>query len=65
MFFVYRKISNIFPGDKQNQHDVMDHDRDIETPTGFIKVDNQTIFTQKFAKNPPKFITPWWTCWNN
>ena len=31
----------------------MDHDHDHETPTGFIKVDNQAIFTQKFAK---KFI---------
>ena len=31
----------------------MDHDHDHETPTGFIKVDNQAIFTQEFAK---KFI---------
>ena len=30
----------------------MDHDHDHETPTGFIKVDNQIIFTQKFAKIP-------------
>ena len=28
----------------------MDHDHDHETPTGFIKVDNQAIFTQEFAK---------------
>ena len=30
----------------------MDHDHDHETPTGPIKVDNQIIFTQKFAKKP-------------
>ena len=30
----------------------MDHDHDHETPTGFIKIDNQIIFTQKFAKKP-------------
>ena len=30
----------------------MDHDYDHETPTGFIKVDNQITFTQEFAKNP-------------
>ena len=30
----------------------MDHDHDHETPTGFIKVDNQIIFTQKFANKP-------------
>ena len=37
----------------------MDHDYDHETTTGFIKIDNQTIFTQKFAKKTYKFITPW------
>ena len=30
----------------------MDHDHDHETPTGLIKIDNQIIFTQKFAKKP-------------
>ena len=35
-----------------DQHDIMDHDHDHETPTGLIKVDNQIIFTQKFAKKP-------------
>ena len=30
----------------------MDHDHDHETPTGFIKIDNTTIFTQEFAKKP-------------
>ena len=30
----------------------MNHDHDHETPTGFIKIDNQTIFTQEFAKRP-------------
>ena len=52
MFFVYRKVSNVFPGSNHDQHDIMDHDHDHETPTGFIKVDNQIIFTQKFAKKP-------------
>ena len=31
----------------------MDHDYNHETPTGFIKIDNQPIFTQEFAR---KFI---------
>ena len=52
MFFVYRKVSNIFLGNNHHQHDVMDQDHDHETPTGPIKVDNQTIFTQEFAKRP-------------
>ena len=66
MFFVYRKVSNIFQGNNHDcqrldqvssnrdsdQHDAMDHDHDHETPTGFIKVDNQRIFTQEFAKKP-------------
>ena len=30
----------------------MDHDHDHKISTGFIKVDNQIIFTQKFAKKP-------------
>ena len=30
----------------------MDHDHNHETPTGFIKIGNKFIFTQKFAKNP-------------
>ena len=50
MFFVYRKLSNMYLGNDYNQHDVMDHDHNHETPTGFIKVDKQTIFTQAFAK---------------
>ena len=52
MFFVYRKVSNIFQGSNHDQHDIINHDHDHETPTGFIKVDNQIIFTQKFAKKP-------------
>ena len=40
----------MFQGNNHDQHDIMDHDHDHETPTGPIKVDNQTIFTQKFAK---------------
>ena len=51
MFAVYRKVSNIFQGSNHDQHDIMDHDHDHETPTRFIKGDNQTIFTQEFAKN--------------
>ena len=50
MFFVYRKISNIFPRNNHDQHDVIDHDHDHETTTGFIKVDNQPIFIKKFVK---------------
>ena len=50
MFSVYRKVSNIFQGSNHDQHDIMDHDHDHETPTGFIKIDNQIIFTQEFAK---------------
>ena len=50
MFFVYRKVTNIFPKSNHDQHDFIDHDHDHETPTGFIKVDKQTIFTKKFAK---------------
>ena len=42
----------MFQGSNHDQHDIMDHDHDHETPTGFIKVDNQIIFTQKFAKKP-------------
>ena len=53
MFSDYRKISNIFQGSNHDQHDIMDYDHDHGTPMGFIKVDNQIIFTQKFAK---KFI---------
>ena len=30
----------------------MDHDHDHETPTGFVKVDNRTVFTQEFGKKP-------------
>ena len=30
----------------------MNHDHDHETPTGPIKIDNQIIFTQEFAKKP-------------
>ena len=41
----------MFQGSNHDQHDIMDHDHDHETPTGPIKVDNQIIFTQKFAKN--------------
>ena len=62
MFFVYRKVSNIFPGNVHDQHDVMDYDYDHETPTGFVKIDNQTIFTKEFAKKTPKLITPWQMC---
>ena len=42
----------MFQRSNHDQHDIMDHDHDHETPTGFIKVDNQIIFTQKFAKKP-------------
>ena len=42
----------MFQGSNHDQHDIMDHDHDHETPTGPIKVDNQIIFTQKFAKKP-------------
>ena len=52
MFFVYRKISNIFPKSNHDHHDVINHDHDHETTTGFIKIDNQTTFTEKFAKIP-------------
>ena len=52
MSTVYRKVSNIFQRSNHDQHDTMDHDHDHETPTGFIKVDNQAIFTQEFAKRP-------------
>ena len=52
MSFVYRKVSNIFQGSNHDQHDIMNHDHDHETPTGPIKVDNQAIFTQEFAKRP-------------
>ena len=52
MFFVYRKISNIFPGSNYDQHDVINHDHNHETTTGFIKIDNQATFTEKFAKTP-------------
>ena len=50
MFSVYRKLSNMFQRSNHDQHDIFDHDHDHETPTGFIKIDNQIIFTQKFAK---------------
>ena len=40
----------MFQGSKHDQHDIMDHDHDHEIPMGFIKVDNQVIFTQEFAK---------------
>ena len=53
MSSVYRKISNIFQRSNHDQHDIMDYYHDHETPMGFIKIDNQVIFTQKFAK---KFI---------
>ena len=49
MSSVYRKVWNIFQGSKHDQYDIMDHDHDHETPMGFIKVDNQVIFTQEFA----------------
>ena len=52
MSTVYRKVSNIFQRSNHDQHDIMDHDHDHETTTGPIKVDNQTIFTQEFAKRP-------------
>ena len=42
----------MFPESNHDQHNVINHDRDHETPTGFIKVDNQTIFTQEFAQKP-------------
>ena len=49
MFFVYRKVSNMFPGSNHDQHDILVYDH-YETSTGFIKVDNQAIFTQESAK---------------
>ena len=55
MFFVYRKISDIFPKNNHDQYDGYmdyDHDHDHEISTGFIKVDNQTIFAQEFTKKP-------------
>ena len=52
MFFIYRKILNIFPENNHDQHDVMDHNYNHETTTGFIKIDNPTIFTHEFAKKP-------------
>ena len=58
MFFVYRKISNIFPGNKYDQHDVMDHDHDHETTTGFNKIDNQTTFSQAPTKKPTQVYNP-------
>ena len=42
----------MFPRKNHAQHDVMDHDHDHETTTRFIKIDNQAIFTQEFAKKP-------------
>ena len=42
----------MFQGSNHDQYDVMDHDHDHEIPTGFIKVDNQVIFTHEFAKKP-------------
>ena len=42
----------MFPRSNHDQHDFMDRDHDHETPTRFIKIDNQTIFTQEFAKKP-------------
>ena len=59
MFSVYRNISNIFQGSNHDQHDIMNHDHNHEISTGFIKVDNQIIFTQKFAKKPFKFTKAW------
>ena len=53
MFSVYRKISNMFQRSNHDQHDIMDHDHDHETPTGFIKMDHHIILIQEFAK---KFI---------
>ena len=55
MFFLYRKISNIFPRSNHDQYDGFmdydhDHDHDNETLTGFIKIDNQIIFTREFTK---------------
>ena len=50
MFFVYRKISNIFPKNNHYQPDVINHDHNHETPTGFIKIDNQATFTKEFTK---------------
>ena len=40
----------MFQRSNHDQHDIMDHDHDHETPTGFIKIDNQIIFTQEFGK---------------
>ena len=44
----------MFPGGNLDQHDAMDHDHDHdrETPTGFIKVDNQAAFAREFTKKP-------------
>ena len=42
----------MFPGSNHDQNDFKDHDHDHETTTGFIKVDNQGIFTQEFIKKP-------------
>ena len=41
-------------GSTHHKHDFInhDHDHDHETLTGFIKIDNQTIFTEEFAKKP-------------
>ena len=52
MSSVYRKVSNMLQGSNHDQHDIMDHDHDHETPTGPIKVDNQAMFTQEFATRP-------------
>ena len=52
MSTVYRKISNMFPGSNHDQHDPMDQNNGRKTPTGPIKVDNQTVFIQEFAQKP-------------
>ena len=49
----------MFQGSNHDQHDIMDHDHDHETPTGFIKVDNQVIFTQDSPKDLFKFMKAW------
>ena len=43
----------MFQRNNHDQHDIIDHNHDHETPIGFIKIDNQIMFTQEFAK---KFI---------
>ena len=42
----------MFPRNNHDQHDFMNHNHDRKIPTGFIKVDNQIVFTKKFAQKP-------------